>query len=219
MKFWSWPDGLIWKLTKAPTVRSRRRKFDLFLGEMKPSAQTRVLDVGAACIASGQRAENFLEEWYAHPHNITALVMGDIRAFQARYPKTRVVTGNGLNLPFADKEFDIVFSNAVIEHVGNRQAQKQFVAECLRVGKRVFLTTPAREFPLESHTMIPFVHWLPIAWRNAIYRTFGRRNEGTPDALTLLSARSFLALFPQEVKVQIVRQRLLGITSVVIAIV
>ncbi|MEK7665776.1 MAG: methyltransferase domain-containing protein [Patescibacteria group bacterium] len=219
ISIWKWPDGLIWKLTKAPTVRSRRRKFNLFLREMKPSAHTTVLDVGATSVASGQRGENFLEEWYANPEMITALVMGDVSAFHKHYPKMRVVTGDGLNMPFQDKEFDIVFSNAVIEHVGDRQAQKQFVAECLRVGKRVFITTPSRNFPLESHTMIPFAHWLPEALRNLVYRSLGRKNEGTHGYLTLLTARSLRALFPDDVSVKIVRQKIVGMTSVLIAIV
>ncbi len=170
-------------------------------------------------MASGARAENFLEEWYEHPTRLTALVMGDVSALAARYPNVHVQTGNGLNMPFGAKAFDIVFSNAVLEHVGDRAAQKQFVQECLRVGKRIFLTTPAREFPLESHTLIPFAHWLPLTWRNVIYRTLGRRHEGTPDALTLLSARSLKALFPKEAHVTILRQRLFGMTSVLIAIV
>ena len=218
MKYWSWPDGLIWKLTKAPTVRSRRRKFNLFLREMKPTAQTTVLDVGASSVASTDRAENFLEEWYAHPQMITALVTGDVRIFQERYKKTPVLTGDGLNMPFRDKEFDVVFSNAVIEHVGDREAQKQFVTECLRVGKRVFLTTPSRSFPLESHTMIPCAHWLPESLRNPIYRALGRKNEGAPGSLTLLTAASLRGLFPRDVKVRIVKQRLLGFVSVLVVI-
>ena len=219
MKIWSWPDGLIWELTRNLTVQSRRKKFALFLSVFKPTLETTILDVGASGAATGERAENFLEEWYAYPEKITALVMGDISTFSKRYPTVQVQTGNGLNLPFPDKSYDVVFSNAVIEHVGNREAQEQFVRECLRVGKHVFLTTPARGFPIESHTMIPFVHWLPQALRNPIYRALGRKNEGTPGYLTLLSARSFRKLFPADVPVQIVRQRLSGMTSVLIAIV
>lgn len=219
MIFWQWPDGLIWRLTREVTIQSRRQKFELFHTMLKPKSSATILDVGASGAVSGERAENFLEEWYAHPENITALVMGDVVAFSKHYPKIRVQTGSGLNLPFVDKSFEIVFSNAVIEHVGDRTAQEQFVRECLRVGKRVFLTTPARGFPIESHTMIPFVHWLLEPLRNRIYRALGRKNEGTAGYLNLLTARSLRSLFPQDTGVKIIRQRLYGLTSVLIAIV
>lgn len=219
MNIWQWPSGLVWQMTREVTIQSRRRKFELFLSVFKPESEITILDVGASDVASGERAENFLEEWYAHPESITALVMGDVTAFSKRYPKIDVQTGSGLNLPFADKSFEIVFSNAVIEHVGDRSAQEQFVRECLRVGKRVFLTTPARGFPLESHTMILFAHWLPERFRNRIYRVLGRQNEGTNGYLNLLTARSLKSLFPQDTKVKIIRQRLYGLTSVLIAII
>ncbi len=45
-------------------------------------------------------------------------------------------------LPFKDKSYDIVFSNSVIEHVGNLEKQKQFADEVQRVGKSYFIQTP-----------------------------------------------------------------------------
>ncbi len=69
---------------------------------------------------------------------------------------------DGRDLPFGDAEFDVGFSNAVVEHVaGGREGQRQFVHELCRVAQRVFVTTPNRRFPLEVHTLLPFVHWLP----------------------------------------------------------
>ncbi len=215
---WAWPDGVVWKATRKASIASRKRKFELFMEHMKPGAETTVLDVGVSGAATDNRGENFLEEWYAFPRRITALGVDDLSKFQERYPCVQVVSGDGKSLPFSDKSFDIVFSNAVIEHVGDAENQKKFVAECLRAGKRVFLTTPARTFPLEAHTMIPFVHWLPRSLRNSIYRKLGRVHEGTGDNLVLLSGRSLRAVFPRDAKVKIVRQRMLGMTTVLIAI-
>lgn len=217
-QLWKWPDGLVWKLTHRLTVGSRRKKFQIFLRQIRPTPTTSILDVGVSGAARAERAENFLEEWYEHPEMITAVGIDDLTAFKKRYPRVRIKQTDGATLPFADRSFDVVFSNAVIEHVGGRRRQQAFVAECLRVGKQVFLTTPSRSFPIESHTMIPFAHWLPTDLRNVIYYLFGRKNEGRPGALTLLTARSFRRLFPVESNVRIVRQRLLGLTSVLIAI-
>jgi SAM-dependent methyltransferase len=71
------------------------------------------------------------------------------------------VSGNGCQLPFRDQSFEIVFSNSVIEHVGAPAEQRRFAAEVRRVGKRYWVQTPNRRFPVEQHLLTPFVHWLP----------------------------------------------------------
>jgi SAM-dependent methyltransferase len=183
-----------------------------------PTEQTTVLDVGVSSSSKAEHAENFLEEWYPHQQNLAALGMGALDDFQKRYPKVKAVQGSGLALPFADKSFDIVFSNAVIEHVGSKEAQQQFIRECLRVGRRVFITTPSRSFPVELHTMVPFVHWLPMSWRNRIYRALGRKTEASESYLRLLWAREFCTLFPPGMPMKIFRQRFLGFTVSLIAV-
>ena len=73
-----------------------------------------------------------------------------------------------------DGAFDVVYSNAVIEHVGGRERQRRFVREALRVGRRVFLTTPNRWFPVEVHTRLPLVHWLPDDLADRAYDLAGK---------------------------------------------
>nr|WP_246715217.1 class I SAM-dependent methyltransferase [Aestuariivirga litoralis] len=76
-------------------------------------------------------------------------------------------------LPFADQSFDVVHSSAVLEHVGSFENQVRMMAECARVCRRgFFITTPNRWFPVEFHTVLPFVHWLPKpAFRNLMRKT------------------------------------------------
>ena len=76
------------------------------------------------------------------------------------------------------------FSNAVIEHVGGRERQRQLVSEAIRVGRRVFITTPNRRFPVEVHTRLPLVHWLPDAIshrRLRRHRSGGRQRDRPAD--------------------------------------
>jgi len=153
------------RLIDAISLRSRRRKLELFLDSMRPSADTTILDVGVDDLGFGQTdgcgTLNFFEELYPWPDRITALGQHEGRTFAERYPRARYVQGDALELPFGDQAFDIAFSNAVIEHVGPRPAQQRFVDELLRVASRAFVTTPNRWFPLEIHTRAPLVHWLP----------------------------------------------------------
>jgi SAM-dependent methyltransferase len=108
------------------------------------------------------------------------------------------VQGDACALPFDDGAFDVVFSNAVVEHVGGRERQRRFVSEALRVGRRVFLTTPNRSFPIEVHTRLPLVHWLPDAIAHRVYRGLGKQDA---TKLHLLTRRSLASLFPGRVRV------------------
>ena len=183
-------------------MRSRRRKLELFLDELQPTANTSVLDVGADELAFGEGdgcgTLNFFEEHYPWPERVTALGLHDGAGFRARYPTIRYVQGDACALPFADGEFDIVFSNAVIEHMCGRERQRQLVAEALRVGRRAFITTPNRRFPIEMHTRLPLVHWLPDGIAHRVYSAAGK---SFATELHLLSKKSFEALFPGRVRV------------------
>jgi SAM-dependent methyltransferase len=189
-------------LVNAVSLRSRRRKLRLFLDELQPTADTTVLDVGADELGFGEgdgcATLNFFEELYPWPGRITALGLHEGAGFRSRYPHVRYVQGDALALPFADGEFDVVFSNAVLEHVGGSEQQRRFVSEALRVGRRVFLTTPNRRFPIEVHTRLPLVHWLPERAANAVYGALGK---DAAKELHLLSRRGLEGLFPGRVRI------------------
>ena len=190
------------RLVDQVSLRSRRRKLQLFLEELHPTAETSVLDVGADELAFGEGdgcgTLNFFEEHYPWTERITALGLHDGTGFSARYPTIRYVQGDACALPFADGEFDIVFSNAVIEHVGDRELQQQLVSEAIRVGRRVFITTPNRRFPVEVHTRLPFVHWLPDRTAHRVYRAVGK---SFATEVRLLSKPGLASLFPGRVRI------------------
>jgi len=204
------------RLADAISLRSRRRKLALFLEVMGPTPATTVLDVGVDEVSlgdaggqSGCTTHNLLEERYPWPERLTALGLHDGARFRERYPQIAYVQGDACALPFADGAFDVVHSNAVIEHVGGRERQEAFVREALRVGRRVFVTTPNRWFPIEVHTRLPLVHWLPEGPAGRAYdlagKSWARENR-------LLGPSDLRALFPGPVEI-----RNLGLTLVAIA--
>lgn len=190
------------RLVDAISLRSRERKLELFLDELRPTADMTVLDVGADELGFGEGdgcgTLNFFEEHYPWPERITALGLHDGAGFRARYRDIPYVQGDACELPFGDGTFDIVFSNAVIEHVGDRERQRKLVSEAIRVGRRVFITTPNRRFPVEVHTRLPLVHWLPDSVSHRVYRAAGK---GFATDVRLLSRRSFATLFPGRVRI------------------
>jgi SAM-dependent methyltransferase len=177
------------------SMRSRERKLQLFLELLQPGPETTVIDVGVTDAPFGAGStDNFFEALYPWPERITGVGRTELDRFAAAFPQVRAVQADGRDLPFGDAEFDLGFSNAVVEHVaGGREGQRQFVHELCRVARRVFVTTPNRRFPLEVHTLLPFVHWLPK----------GPRERLVPfdDVLDPLSARDLEALFPYRVHV------------------
>ena len=151
---------------------ARKRMFDRFMAVMQPQSYHTVLDIGVTSDLS-YRESNYFEKLYPYQSQITCIGTEDGSHLETLYPGlrfTQIVPGE--RLPFEDKSFDIAFSNAVIEHVGNSSSQRKFVAEACRVAKRVFITTPNRWFPVEPHTSIPLLHYLPKSiFRSAVRRT------------------------------------------------
>jgi len=79
---------------------------------------------------------------------------------------------SGLELPFDDDSFDICFSNSVIEHLRDYESQQKFAAEIKRVSKKHYLQTPNYWFPIETHFITLFLHWLPKPKLKKLVRYF-----------------------------------------------
>ena len=180
------------------SLRSREQKLRLFLELLEPGPDTAVVDVGVTDAPFGAGStDNFFEALYPWPDRITAVGDTGLERFRAAFPQVRAVRADGRELPFGDGEFDLGFSNAVIEHVdGGREGQRRFIHELARVARRVFVTTPNRFFPVEVHTRLPLVHWLPPSAREPLIRA-----RGFDATLDLLGPRELASLFPYSVRV------------------
>jgi hypothetical protein len=169
-------------------AHQRRKMFGRFMVDTSVAAAERILDVGVTSDRT-YAASNYLEAWYPHKHMVTAVGIDDASFLCRQYPGMRFVMADGILLPFRDQAFDVVHSSAVIEHVGSSARQYAFVAECCRVARRaVFITTPNRWFPVEFHTVLPLVHWLPNEVFRALMRRTGRGFFAEESNLNLMTA-------------------------------
>jgi len=169
-------------------AHQRRKMFRRFMLDTGVTAKDRVLDVGVTSDRSYE-ASNYLEAWYPHKSMVTAVGIDDASFLCGQYPGMGFVMADGLRLPFRDEAFDVVHSSAVIEHVGSWARQCAFVAECCRVARcAVFITTPNRWFPVEFHTVLPVVHWLPKEVFRAVMRRTGRGFFAEEGNLNLMTA-------------------------------
>jgi hypothetical protein len=117
------------------------------------------------------------------------------------------VLGNACSMPqFHDGEFDVVYSNSVIEHVGGDKEIQSMANEIRRVGKRYYIQTPNRYFPVEPHFFFPMFQFMPISLRATVVQHFPltwfgkipdrKRAEETVRSINLLSKRQVKSLFP-----------------------
>jgi methyltransferase family protein len=109
----------------------------------------------------------------------------------------RLVVADGCALPFEDRSFDWVFSNAVIEHVGDAAAQAAFASEVRRVARKGYcVTTPNRYFPIEPHALLPLYQFYPPKMQRWSMRLSpGYMRE--PEAIRLLSKADMQGFFPE----------------------
>ncbi|MDR3509945.1 MAG: methyltransferase domain-containing protein [Caulobacteraceae bacterium] len=164
-------------------IWARDRIYRDFIRLAAPAPTDRILDVGVSDVIND--GANLLERLYPLPRQITAAGLGEGGAFRAAFPDVgyrQIMAGQPL--PYADDHFDIAVSNAVIEHVGSREAQAAFIRELSRVAKRVFLSAPNRWFPVEHHTGLPLAHYNDAIFSLACKAT-GRAHWLDPNELIL----------------------------------
>ncbi len=178
-------------LTDRISTWQRRRMYARFIAEGVAADDT-ILDVGVTSDRA-QLASNYLEAWHPRKDVITACGIDEASFLEEQYPGLRFVPADGKALPFADASFDWVHSSAVLEHVGSAQEQAAFLAELHRVCRKgLFVTTPNRWFPVEFHTVLPLLHWLPMPWFRALLRRLGHVELAQERHLNLMG-RSDLA--------------------------
>ena len=119
-----------------------------------------LLDVGVTSADTVPEA-NYFEKFFPHKNRITAIGIEDASKLESEFPGVKFVKVKpGESYPFENGQFEVAFSNAVIEHITNEQERKKFVKELLRVSKSAFITTPNKYFWVEPHTGVPFLHFL-----------------------------------------------------------
>ncbi len=180
-----------------------------------PSLTIRVLDVGGTFDYWNALAFRYLDRCDITLFNLEERGNGE------NIPNVHYVLGDATDLSvFQDGEFDLVFSNSCIEHVGRFPEWQRMADGMLRVGKRYFLQTPNRYFPMEPHFMLPFFQFLPLRAKAWLFHHFDLgyflKNEDWEeclkevDSIHLLSLRDLKRLFPDA---QVKKEKLLGLTK------
>jgi hypothetical protein len=188
----------------------RKGRMKRFFKALNITSETKILDVGGNPWVWLIAAELGMPQPYVTILNI----YGEDRPLP---PRMRWVIGDGCHLPFENQEFDVVFSNSVIEHLGNHDSQLLFAREIERVGREYWVQTPDPRFFFEPHYLTPFVHWLPVRQRRKVarYGTMWGLIEQPNKAeieeriqeIRLISPKEFKGMFPDA---EFIHERFMG---------
>jgi len=165
----------------------RNKIFLKFLKQVPFDSKTTLIDIGTTNVDLDH--ENYLIKKYPYKKRITCLSNQTLSLVKKKFPQINTIKGDGRKIKLKDNRFDVVHSNATIEHVGNFNNQMKFVKEALRISKKyVFITTPNRNFFLDFHTSIPIVHWLPKKIHRIFLKTVGHNFLSKEKNLNLLNS-------------------------------
>ena len=153
--------SFLYKIFQKITLNARNEFFNLFLVNNDYSKYKSVIDIGST--PSIDKEQNTFLENIKDNQNVTCLSNQDCRILLKKYKNIKnVLIGDARNTMLEKDSFDIVHSNATIEHVGSFENQVLFVREMIKISKEsVFIQTPNRFYPIDFHTILPFIHWLP----------------------------------------------------------
>jgi len=147
----------LFRIAGRASVRVRRRAYEWLRDRVGGFSGKVVLDHGTTPDTTSVDSNCHIPWLLADGATVYAASAEDISHLAAVFPGLRVLAWP----PTLDRPADVVISSSVVAHVGDRASQLSFVAQLLRLGKQVFLTTPNRRHWLEFHTKLPFLHWLP----------------------------------------------------------
>jgi SAM-dependent methyltransferase len=221
------------RLMHAISDAAREKRARMFRNAFELTETTRILDLGSE---TGRNIHAVLRGTRVQPKNVYICDIHEplVSAGAERYGFTPVVARDGEALPFEQQSFDIVYCSSVIEHVTlpkaelwqerserrfvekSHERQLGFANEIRRLGRQYFVQTPYRGFPIESHSWLPFMGWLPrpvllpvMRFTNAVWV------KSTNPDWRLLNRREMQELFPDA---RLAEEKFAGLTKSLVAV-
>jgi hypothetical protein len=211
------------RLVDSPTsvgARTRAERWALVDDLFPDLAEMRVVDLGGT-VESWRRAP-------VRPAQVT--VVNLFEPGESDESWLRPVTGDAcdartaLRAAGADTEYDLVFSNSLLEHVGGHAQRVALASEVHALAPRHWVQTPYRYFPVEPHWLFPLLQFLPLAARAKVAAAWPLAHSRPEDSSTAMSEVQWTELvglaemrayFPRS---EIHKERIVGLTKSLVAV-
>ena len=179
-------------------IRARQRRSQWFMTAIGIRPGMKIIDLGGAPMIWGL---------VDLPLNITLFNVehgpnASLESERMPQHKFSFMTGDACDVDLPSNSFDIAFSNSVIEHVGDRTRRSAFAKHVRRLAPKYWVQTPAKYFPIEAHTGMPFWWYYPEDVRQALIKKWRKELplwtemvEGT----TLVQRAELHEIFPDAV--------------------
>ena len=186
--------NFIKKIFEKKVNDARNNFFYILRKNTKYNKNKSIIDIGTT--PSANQYQNIILSKIRNNKNVTCFSNLDCKILYKKYPNIKkIIVGDGRKNNLPDNSFDIVHSNATIEHVGSYQNQLKFIKECIRISKKnIFIQTPNRFYPIDFHTILPFIHWLPKNIHRKILQIIGLNFYSLEKNLNLLSEKDLISL-------------------------
>jgi hypothetical protein len=198
--------------------RLRNKRFAVFsnlVSRLKRPIE--IIDVGGTMDYWIQRG------W--HELGDVKITVVNIGVTESVFGNISIKSGNALSLSeFADKSFDVAYSNSVIEHLMSIENQRLMANEMQRVGVCFWVQTPNYWFPIEPHFHAIGWQWMPRNYRisRLMKHRYGlagpvsnrKQAEEFVDEVRLMTASELKSLFPGAT---LWREKFLGLTKSIVA--
>ena len=165
------------------------RRWTTFTEYFEGIEEFRVLDLGGT-LRSWEQSPRM-------PHHLTILNLDAVEG-ETKVGACSVhhVVGDACDVPLDLKfeNFDLVYSNSVIEHVGGHAQRLAFADTVRSAAPRCWVQTPYRYFPIEPHFAFPAAQFLPLAARAYLAQKWPLSFVRTPSRLSAISATQEIEL-------------------------
>ncbi len=201
-------------------ARARSRRWEVFRHAFPEVENMAVLDLGGTA-----------EAWRRAPVKPkTVVVLNLTEPGTSDDPSVTPVAGDACNARAAlaaagiDQQFDLVFSNSLLEHVGGHASRAAVASEVAALAPYHWVQTPNRYFPVEPHWLFPGMQFLPVRLRVTVAEKWPlshtpptSHQDAQENVLwtELIGVSELRAYFPES---EIFKERMAGLTKSITAV-